>query len=161
MECAVDKKNEKSVDGYSSISMYPRGGRVVSDEGNYVSLEYDTGECSREIYYNISGRYSDIIGFLRHIHSMKGMEISRFYFNSGDIDALIATADAEDSGESENTPSGSDKESEENSDTETSLPTIGNVKKTYSIIDNSIYKAGVGIKVHMYDRSFDLVSAQN
>ncbi|MBR6837733.1 MAG: hypothetical protein IKM72_17255 [Oscillospiraceae bacterium] len=164
VECAVDKENEESVDGYSSISMYPRGGRVVSDEGDYVSLEYDTGECSREIYYNISGKYSDIIGFLRHIHSMKGMEISRFYFNSGDIDALIATADAGDSAESEKAASESDKASEENenaSDTETSLPTIGNIKKTYSIIDNSIYKAGVGIKVHMYDRSFDLVSAQN
>ncbi|MBR6924460.1 MAG: hypothetical protein IKH50_08000, partial [Oscillospiraceae bacterium] len=93
-----------------------------------------------------------------------GMEISRFYFNSGDIDSLIATADAGDSAESEKAASGSEKASEENenaSDTETSLPTIGNIKKTYSIIDNSIYKAGVGIKVHMYDRSFDLVSAQN
>ncbi|WP_044973711.1 hypothetical protein [Ruminococcus sp. HUN007] len=161
VECAVDKENEDSVEGYSSISMYPRGGRVVSDEGDYVSLEYDTGECSREIYYNISGKYSDIIGFLRHIHSLKGMEISRFYFNSGDIDALIAADEAENSGEQENESTASGDSGSAEGDNEKSLPTIGNIKKTDSIIDNSIYKAGVGIRVHMYDRSFDLVSAQN
>ena len=140
VECAVDKENEDSVDGYSSISMYPKGGKVVSDEGDYVSLEYETGECSREIYYNISGKYSDIIGF---------------YFNSGDIDSLTATDDTE------TTEAASDENSESDSDSENTLPTIGKVKKTDSIISNSIYKAGVGIKVHMYDKSFDLVSAQN
>jgi hypothetical protein len=155
VECAVDKENEDSVDGYSSISMYPKGGKVVSDEGDYVSLEYETGECSREIYYNISGKYSDIIGFLRHVQTMKGMEISRFYFNSGDIDSLTATDDTE------TTEAASDENSESDSDSENTLPTIGKVKKTDSIISNSIYKAGVGIKVHMYDKSFDLVSAQN
>ena len=155
VECAVDKENEDSVDGYSSISMYPKGGKVVSDEGDYVSLEYDTGECSREIYYNISGKYSDIIGFLRHVQTMKGMEISRFYFNSGDIDSLTATDDTE------TTEAASDENSESDSDSENTLPTIGKVKKTDSIISNSIYKAGVGIRVHMYDKSFDLVSAQN
>ena len=153
VECAVDKENEDSVDGYSSISMYPKGGKVVSDEGDYVSLEYETGECSREIYYNISGKYSDIIAFIRHIQTMKGMEISRFYFNSGDIDNLTATDDTAEVN--------SDETSEGDTDSENTLPTIGKVKKTDSIISNSIYKAGIGIKVHMYDKSFDLVSAQN
>ena len=86
---------------------------------------------------------------------MKGMEISRFYFNSGDIDSLTATDDTE------TTEAASDENSESDSDSENTLPTIGKVKKTDSIISNSIYKAGVGIKVHMYDKSFDLVSAQN
>jgi hypothetical protein len=155
IECAVDKENEDSVEGYSSISMYPQGGKVVSDEGDYISLEYETGESSREIYYNISGKYSDIVGFLKHIQNMKGMEISRFYFNSGEIDEMIAVEDTktEETSSSENAAEGTDTDSEE------SLPVIGNVKKTESIIDNSIYKAGIGIKVHMYDRSFDLVSS--
>ena len=44
VECAVDKEKEESVDGYSAIAMYPEGGKVVSDDGDYVSLQYETGE---------------------------------------------------------------------------------------------------------------------
>ena len=47
VECAVDKEKEESVDGYSAIAMYPEGGKVVSDDGDYVSLQYETGECTR------------------------------------------------------------------------------------------------------------------
>ena len=138
VECAVDKEKEESVDGYSAIAMYPEGGKVVSDDGDYVSLQYETGECTREIYYNVSGRYEDIISFLSKVYNQKSMEISRFYFNSGDLDAVYE--------------SGSEEEVSE------SIPTIGEIVKTGKIVSNSIYKAGIGIKVHMYDRSFDLVS---
>ena len=138
VECAVDKEKEESVDGYSAIAMYPEGGKVVSDDGDHVSLQYETGECTREIYYNVSGRYEDIISFLSKVYNQKSMEISRFYFNSGDLDAVYE--------------SGSEEEVSE------SIPTIGEIVKTGKIVSNSIYKAGIGIKVHMYDRSFDLVS---
>lgn len=138
VECAVDKEKEESVDGYSAIAMYPEGGKVVSDDGAYVSLQYETGECTREIYYNVSGRYEDIISFLSKVYNQKSMEISRFYFNSGDLDAVYE--------------SGSEEEVSE------SIPTIGEIVKTGKIVSNSIYKAGIGIKVHMYDRNFDLIS---
>ena len=40
VECAVDKEKEESVDGYSAIAMYPEGGKVVSDDGDYVSQAF-------------------------------------------------------------------------------------------------------------------------
>lgn len=145
IECAVDKEQEESADGVSTMAMYPEGGKVVTDEGDYVVLQYETGECTREIYYNVSGRYEDIIGFLKKVYDQKSMEISQFYFNSGNLDSLIAADQPE-------------NPEEYISEDGTVIPTIGSVKKTQKVISNTIYKAGIGIKVHMYDRDFDLIS---
>jgi len=151
VSCAVDSGNEDSVDGYSSLAMYPEGGKVISGDDSYVTLEYETGEYSREIYYSVSGKYEDIIGFLKKVYTQKSMEISRFYFNSGDLNQMIAVEEPANEETAEDNADGEEGEG-------SSLPTIGSVKKTEKIISNSVYKAGIGVKVHMYDRDFDLVS---
>jgi cell division protein FtsL len=151
VECAVDKENEDSVDGYSAISMYPKGGKVISDDDEYVSLEYATGECSREIYYNISGTYSDMIAFIQHAQEIKGLEISRFYFNSGDMNNNTDTA-------AQAAAAVTEAEKTDNAEGETTEETKA-VEKA-DIIKDSVYKAGIGLRLHMYDRNFDLVSGE-
>lgn len=145
VECVIDKDKEDSVDAYSAISMYPQGGKVVSAESRYMVLEYETGECSREIYYSISGKYRDIVSFLKKVHAQKGMEVSSFYFNSGDLDSLVAVKQEE-------------IKYDENGEI---ILSDDNAVKTDKIIENTIYTAGVGVKVHMYDRNFDLVPRED
>lgn len=151
ISCAVDKGKEESVDGYSSIAMYPEGGKVVSGDESYVTLEYETGECSREIYYSVTGKYEDIIAFLNKVYAQQSMEVSRFYFNSGDLNAVKTETVY-------NEEEYSEDEEYSGEEADDVIPTIGGIVKTEKIISNSVYKAGIGIRVHMYDRDFDLVS---
>ena len=152
VECAVETEDEESVEGYSAMSMYPKGGKIISDDGEYVLLEYETGECSREIYYNISGTYTDMIGFINHVKEIKGVEISRFYFNSGDLDSAEAALDSVQAN-----AAAEQTETDENDEGESSVEAKETEIKSNGI-QNTVYKAGIGLKVHMYDRNFDLVS---
>lgn len=138
VKCSVMEDGEDGVDAYSVISMYPQGEKVVSSTEDTVVLEYETGEYSREIYYDIAGRYGDIIRFLSMVYNEKSMEISSFYFNSGNLngDKPYNSSEIDDLIE----------ELEEGNPVDS------------GVVNNTVYKAGIGIKVYMYDRNFTLKS---